>query len=169
MKKILSVLSFVFISAAAYCQQAPDDANLSPTLSKAFENDNPELELQRLQGKKNQLEIRLTELKNMPQADTTEINRVEGLIKYLNIKIESLEKYLSSVEYAKQQGMPEQGSMTNEEYQIKVQEWKKQQAETENKQEGEVKTTLTREEFNKLPKERQDRILSMPERYTIID
>ncbi|MBK9591154.1 MAG: hypothetical protein IPO32_06520 [Crocinitomicaceae bacterium] len=118
---------------------------------------------------KNQLEVRLTELKNAAASDSTEINRVEGLIKYLDVKIEAVENYLSSVEYAKQNGMPEQGSMTDEEYQIKFQEWKKQQAENENKQEGEVKTTLTREEFNKLPKERQDRILSMPDRYTIID
>ncbi len=169
MKKILSILFLALLGTATFSQQAPEDANVSPALSKAFENDDPKLELQRLQGKKNQLETRLIELKNSPQADTTEINRVEGLIKYLEVKIESVEKYLSSVEYAKQNGMPEQGTMSDEEYQIKVQEWKKQQIENENKQEGEVKTTLTREEFNKLPKERQDRILSMPERYTIID
>jgi hypothetical protein len=108
-------------------------------------------------------------LRTLRRQTRLEINRVEGLIKYLEVKIESVEKYLSSVEYAKQNGMPEQGTMTDEEYEIKVQEWKKQQIENENKQEGEVKTTLTREEFNKLPKERQDRILSMPERYTIID
>lgn len=169
MKKILSILFLTLLGTAAHSQQAPEDANISPTLSKAFENDDPNLELQRLQGKKNQLETRLIELKNSPEADTIEINRVEGLIKYLEVKIESVEKYLSSVEYAKQNGMPEQGSMTDEEYQIKVQEWKNQRAETENKQEGEVRTTLTRDEFNRLPKERQDRILSMPERYTIID
>ncbi|MBK6952923.1 MAG: hypothetical protein IPH24_12995 [Crocinitomicaceae bacterium] len=169
MKKILSILFLSLLGAAAFSQQAPEEANVSPALSKAFENDDPKLELQRLQGKKNQLEVRLTELKNAAASDSTEINRVEGLIKYLDVKIEAVENYLSSVEYAKQNGMPEQGSMTDEEYQIKFQEWKKQQAENENKQEGEVKTTLTREEFNKLPKERQDRILSMPDRYTIID
>lgn len=163
------MLSLVLFSAIIYCQQAPDDVNLSPSLSKAFENDDPKLELIRLQGKKSQLEIRLNELKTLPQPDSVEINRVEGLIKYLDVKIEAVEKYLSSVEYAQKNGMPEQGSMTDEEYQVKLQEWKKKQAETENKQEGEIKTTLTREEFNKLPKERQDRILSMPERYTIID
>jgi PBP1b-binding outer membrane lipoprotein LpoB len=169
MKKILSILFLSLLGAAAFSQQAPEDANVSPALSKAFENDDPQLELQRLQGKKNQLEIRLTELKNSAQSDSTEINRVEGLIKYLDVKIEAVENYLSSVEYAKQNGMPEQGTMTDEEFQIKFQEWKNQQAEIENKQEGEVKTSLTREEFNKLPKERQDRILSMPDRYTIID
>lgn len=169
MKKILSILFLSLLGAGSFSQQAPEDADASPALSKAFENDDPYLELQRLQGKKNQLEIRLTELKNSAQADSTEINRVEGLIKYLDVKIEAVENYLSSVEYAKQNGMPEQGTMTDEEYQIKFQEWKKQQAENENKQEGEVKTTLTLEEFNKLPKERQDRILSMPDRYTIID
>lgn len=169
MKKILSILFLSLLGAATFSQQVPENANGSPSLSKAFENDDPKLELQRLQGKKNQLEIRLTELKNSPQSDSVEINRVEGLIGYLEVKIEAVENYLSSVEYAKQNGMPEQGTMTDEEYQIKFQQWKKQQAENNNKQEGEVKTTLTRDEFNRLPKERQDRILSMPDRYTIID
>jgi hypothetical protein len=70
MKKILSILFLALLGTATYSQQAPEDANVSPALSKAFENDDPKLELQRLQGKKNQLETRLVELKNSPQADT---------------------------------------------------------------------------------------------------
>ncbi|MBK6526497.1 MAG: hypothetical protein IPG07_13705 [Crocinitomicaceae bacterium] len=89
MKKILSILFLSLLGAAAFSQQAPEEANVSPALSKAFENDDPKLELQRLQGKKNQLEVRLTELKNAAASDSTEINRVEGLIKYLDVKIES--------------------------------------------------------------------------------
>lgn len=157
------------LCAASFVHGQQNPENVGPALSKAFENPDPELELQRLQGKRDALVIRLNELKAVETPDATEIARVEGLIKYLDVKIEAVQKYLLSVEYAEEQGMPQQGTMTDEEYEIKLQEWKKQRAESPNKEEGEVKTTLTREEFNALPKERQDKILSMPERYTILD
>ncbi len=73
---------------------------------------------------------------------------------------------------AKDMGVPEQGDMSDEEYRQKKEEWQAQQAEStteENQPEMTIKTTLTRYEFEKLPADRQEKILSMPERYTIID
>lgn len=169
MKKAFSVLILLSINLIVSGQNNTGTTNTGPALSKAFENPDPEIELQRLQSKRYNLVVRLNELKSAEQPDPVEINRIEGLIKYLDAKIESIEKYLASVKYAEEQGMPVQGNLSDEEYQAKLLEWKKQRSEDTNKQEGEIKTTLTREEFNRLPKERQERILGMPERYTIID
>ncbi|MBI3133135.1 MAG: hypothetical protein HYZ14_00525 [Bacteroidetes bacterium] len=168
MKKTLFLLALLASHLWVNGQTNSSGTNLSPALSKAFEKPEPKEEIARLQGKKENLLIRLNELKSNPSQNAEEIARVESLIKYINHKIESLENYLYSVEYAQKTNAPAQGTMSDEEYRAKKLEWQKSQATT-NEGAGQIKTTLTREEFERLPKERQERILSMPERYTIID
>ncbi|MBK7129868.1 MAG: hypothetical protein IPM74_04800 [Crocinitomicaceae bacterium] len=166
MKKLFLILPFIVFANMMHAQE---QANPAPVLSKAFEKPDPYAEITRLDGKRNNLVIRLQELKADPNSDPAEIARVEGLIKYIDGKLETLHNYVESVEYADEQGKPEQGNLTDEEYKVKLEEWKKEQVEKQETGADPVKTTLTREEFNRLPKERQDIILSMPERYTIVD
>lgn len=162
MNKILLVL-LLFSSVAIYAQET------SQTIPQVFEHEDPEMELARLKEKKINLENRLTQLKSDPNSDPAEISRVQGTINYLNAKIESIEKEILSIEYAEKEGMPQQGNLSDEEYQRKLEEWKKEHQQNNSSSDQIIKTTLTREEFNRLPKERQEKILSMPERYTIID
>lgn len=168
MKKILFV-SVLLMSFSSLLVAQEIQTSDSPTLSQAFENPNPEMELIRLESIKSRLQLRLDELKSNPTSDPAEIMKVEGTINYINAKIESLQKEILSIQYANQQGMPVQGSMSDEEYQVKLKEWKLEQQNNTKTGDEQVKTTLTREEFDRLPKERQEKILGMPERYTILD
>ena len=164
MKKFL-----FFILISSTCSLFGQETTTTSSISQVFEYGDPKIELARLEDKKLNLEARLDQLKSDPNADPAEISRVQGTINYLNAKIESLQKEILSIEYAENQGMPNQGSMSDEEYEQKLEEWKKQQQNNTANDDKIVKTTLTKEEFNRLPKERQNIILSMPERYTIID
>lgn len=161
------VLGFVFsMNVVSFSQELQPGGTLSPVFAQAMENEDPKIELQRLKSKKEALNIRLQELKNNPLSDPEEIIRVEGLMKYIDTKTERLENYIQSVEYAEKNNLPIQGTMSDEEYKSKKLAW---QQTLDPKVESQIKTTLTREEFERLPKERQERILSMPERYIILN
>ena len=141
-------------------------------ISKVFEKVDPQEEIYRLEEKRATLSSRLFVLKENEEANYDEIYRVEGMIQYIDKKIESLNKILVSEQYADDMGMPEQGDMSDEEYRQKKEEWQAEQDEKTNdgnQPEMVIKTTLTRYEFEKLPADRQEKIVSMPERYTIID
>ncbi len=166
MKNKLVLIGLFAFNAVAYSQELQPGGNLSPVFSQAMENDDPKAELERLQSKKAALNIRLQELKNNPASDPQEIIRVEGLLKYIDTKSERLENYLQSAEYAEKNGVPVKGTMSDEEYKSKKLAW---QQTLDSNADSQIKTTLTREEFERLPKERQERILSMPERYIILN
>lgn len=169
MKKLFFLISLVGSSFILHAQQDSSSTSISPLLAKAFEKPSPEEEIARLSSKKDALTVRLSELESDPSGHEEEIARIKGMIRYIDGKVESLQKYLNSVEYAEQSGLPEQGTMSDEEYRAKKLEWYEKQKTQTNGQQENIKTTLTREEFERLPKERQERILSMPERYVILD
>ena len=166
MKNKFVLFGLFTISLVGYSQELQPGGYLSPVFSQAMENEDPKAELERLQSKKQALNIRLQELKNNPAADPQEIIRIEGLLKYIDTKSERLQNYLQSVEYAEKNNAPVKGSMSDEEYKSKKLAW---QETLDSNADAQIKTTLTREEFERLPKERQERILSMPERYIILN
>jgi len=166
MKNKFVLIGLFAFNAIVFSQQLQPGGDLSPLFSNAMQNEDPKAELERLQSKKAALNMRLQELKNNPASDPQEIIRVEGLLKYIDTKSERISNYLQSVEYAEQNDLPVKGTMTDEEYKSKKQAW---QQKLDPNADAQIKTTLTREEFERLPKERQERILSMPERYIILN
>jgi hypothetical protein len=92
--------------------------------------------------------------------------RIENMLIYIDDKIDVQKKILQSENYAKELGVPQKGKLSNEEYRSK-------KLELYSKQEGkpvvQIQTKITRYEFEALPKDRQEKILSMPERYTVVD
>lgn len=144
--------------------QTNDDSPVNNNPTEIFEKEDPKQEIQRLEFKKAQLNNRLDALKNDPAGHEAEIENIEGMIAYIDRKISENKKILLSEEYAENIGVPEKGTVSDETYENKKSEAVKGHDDSEMK----IHTTLTQEEFNKLPKERQEKILSMPERYTIL-
>lgn len=168
MKTCLFILTMLCLQTGSNAQQTSTPGAPSPLLAKAFEMPDPADEIVRLEGKRDGLLVRLNALKSDPASSAEEIARVESLIQYIDHKIERLQKYLDSVAYAEKTNAPVQGDLSDEAYKAKKLEWQKTQQNDPNA-DSQIKTTLTRAEFERLPKERQERILSMPERYTILD
>ena len=141
--------------------------NSQQTFPQSFEKADPQEEITRLEDKKFKLNIRLNELKQKDAlVHAEEIARIEGMLKYVDVKIAKQQKILNSNQYAEKSGVPQKGALSDADYRAKKLEFHNQNTEQEPMQ---IKTTLTRYELEKLPKERQERILSMPERYTIVD
>jgi hypothetical protein len=163
LRNIVLLLSIIILPAGLFAQETGQNTNVS----QAFEMDNPKEEIARLESKKANITYRLEVLNQNAVTNADEIARLNGMINYINAKIESLQKVILSEEYAEKTGAPEKNGMTDEQYKQAKLEWKDSiSASTQNMP---IKTTLTRYEFEKLPKDRQEKILSMPERYTIID
>jgi hypothetical protein len=162
MKKFL-LIAVAILPFSLFAQETGQPTGVS----QAFEMDNPEDEIARLESKKANIAYRLGVLNQDPVTNADEIARLNGMINYINSKIESLQKVILSQEYAEKTGAPQKNGMTDEQYYQAKLEWK--DSVSKSTQTMPVKTTLTRYEFEKLPKDRQEKILSMPERYTIID
>jgi hypothetical protein len=136
-------------------------------LSQIFEKSNPNEEITRLEDKKFKLNLRLTELKEKDAfGNAEEILRIEGLVAYVDAKIAKQQKIVDSNQYAQKEGVPQKGALSEADYRAKKLDFYSKNTE---KEPMVIQTTLTHYEFEKLPKERQERILNMPERYTIID
>jgi len=166
MKYLLFLMLAGFMVSTTFGQETGTSTSTQTDVSKAFEEQDPQEEIYRLQAKRANLIYRIGVLNKEPLANQEEINQAEAMIKYIDSKIESLQKIILSEEYAEKNGAPQKDGLTEEEYEKKKMEWK--DTLTTNS-EMQIKTVLTRYEFNKLPKDRQEKILSMPERYTIID
>ena len=141
--------------------------NTQQDLPQVFEKSTPQEEIARLEDKKFKLNLRLTELKEKDVfGNAEEIIRIEGMLAYVDAKIEKQQKILNSTQHAEKSGIPQKGALSEADYRAKKLEFHNQNVD---KEPMVIKTTLTRYEFEKLPKERQEKILSMPERYTIVD
>ncbi|MEZ4923737.1 MAG: hypothetical protein R2780_11240 [Crocinitomicaceae bacterium] len=133
------------------------------SITEVFEKEDTKEEIDRLKFKKDRLEYRLAEVKKSPVGREYEISQIEGTINYIDHKIKEKENILKSEIYAQEFNIPEKGSLSDEEYR------KKKMENLPDNKSGNmtIKTTLTQEEFDRLPKDRQEKILSMPVRYTI--
>lgn len=157
-------LCFILL-AASFGGFAQNDTQQN--IPQVFEKASPQEEITRLEDKKFKLNIRLNQLiQEDAFGNAEEIIRIEGMIKYVDAKIAKQQKILTSEEHASKLGLPQKGALSESDYRSKKLEFHNK---TEEKEPMVIKTTLTRYEFEKLPKERQERILNMPERYTIID
>ena len=136
-------------------------------IPQVFEKSNPTEEINRLEDKKFKLTLRINELKAKDAlGNAEEIVRIENVLIYIDDKIDVQKKILLSENYAKELGVPQKDKLSNEEYRSKKLELYSKQ---EDKPLVQIQTKITRYEFEALPKDRQEKILSMPERYTIID
>lgn len=137
----------------------------SSDLHQISEKETPEAEIERLKDRKEKLAYRLSLLTHEPVKNATDISLIKERIAYIDRKIESKQKVIFSIKYAEENGLVKKEGISAKEFeQIKLRHT--QHSSTDKSQ---VKTTLTRYELEKLPKERQEKILSMPERYTILD
>lgn len=172
--KILGLISFLCLltSLITFCQNQDieinkvESADHQTDISQVFNNDDPKVKRDRLAFKRQNLVNRIDQLSQDPE-NQEEVSRLQGMVRYLDKKIEQLDKVIMSEEYANKIGAPEKGNMSEEEYQQKKSEWAEEKSDSTPPMP--IKTTLTRYEFEKLPKEKQEKILSMPERYTIIE
>lgn len=164
MKILCTLLAIMVVGLTSFSQESNETVNSIDF--KSDQKESPHVEKARLEQKKSNILIRIDQLKT-ENGDQAEIERLEGLVRYIDRKIESLDKIILSVEYAEKTGAPVKGTMSDEEYEQKKLEWKDNQVQDDS--ENQIKTTLTRYEFEKLPKETQEKILSMPERYTIVE
>ena len=161
MKKISIAVFLLAFGTISFAQE-----NINPQdLPKVFEQEDASTELARLNERKEKLSYRLSLLKVKPVENATEIARIENLISYLDRKIESQQKVLNSEQYAEKNGLVKKEGMTAADYE----QLKLKHKDNPAKSTTQITTTLSRYEFEKLPKDRQEKILSMPERYTIID
>ncbi len=146
------------------------DIGLNPIndLSDIFEIKGVKEEIIRLDIKRENLLNRKGELFLNQNGNVDQINRIEEIVSDINYKIENLQNRLKLEEEYIQKGFPVKGLVSDEEYIKKKQEWDKLNPgyinELKQKQ-----IRLKKYEFEKLPKERQNIILSMPERYLIIE
>ena len=134
-------------------------------LPQIIEKETPEAEIARLKDRREKLAYRLSLLTHEPAENATDIALIQERMNYIDRKIESKQKVISSIKYAEENGLIKKEGMSAKDFeQIKLRHT--QHSSTDKSQ---IKTTLTRYELEKLPKERQEKILSMPERYTILD
>lgn len=143
--------------------------NTSTSISQVFEESNPTEEIARLQSKRENLVYRLGVYKADTITYQQEIIQTEGMIEYVDKKIETLQHTVASEEFAIKNGAPSKDGLSKEEYILKRQAWEDSLRATGTVNETPIKTTLTRYEFEKFPLPQQEKILSMPERYTIVD
>lgn len=161
--KITFLFGFVF-PLSIYGQE-----NTSTSISQVFEESNPKDEIARLQSKKENLIYRLGVYKADSATYHQEIIQTEGMIAYIGKKIETLQHTIASEEFAIKNGAPSKEGLSKEEYILKREAWEDSLRATNTIIETPIKTTLTRYEFEKLPLPQQEKILSLPERYTIVD
>jgi len=161
--KITFLFGFVF-PLTVYSQE-----NESTSISQIFEETDPKLEIVRLESKRDNLIYRLGTYKTDTTTYHQEIIQTEGMIVYIDKKIETLQHTITSEEFALKNGAPKKEGLSKEEYILKRQAWEDSLRSTNTNVDIPLKTTLTRYEFEKLPLPQQEKILSMPERYTIVD
>ena len=157
----LSLMPIFFI-----CQNI--DQNQNDIVSKVFEKEDMNEEIIKLEIKRENLLNRKQQLIIDTEKNTVQINRIKEIVRYIDNKIDKLNFQLKLEEDCHQKGMPVKGLLSEEEYIKKKQEWDKLNPELKNELE-QKQLILRKHEFGKLPKERQDKILSMPERYLIIE
>ena len=106
--------------------------------------------------------------KGLDENNTDQINRIEELVSYIDYKLIKLHFQLKVEEEFLKNGNTKKDLLSTEEYVKIKQEWQK--LNTELKKEIQQKQIeLKRSELERLPKERQKKVLSMPERYLIIE
>jgi len=150
--------------------QENETSNSQPTnISGVFEEPNPQDEIYRLEAKRENLVYRYSILSQDTITNHEELIRTQGIIRYIDKKIETLKHTVAAEEFAVNTGAPDKATMSKEAYILKRQAWEDSIRATNTDVNIPIKTTLTRYEFEKLPLPQQEKILSMPERYTIVD
>lgn len=163
------VLSGILFPLTSISQENENSASQPTTISTVFVEQNPQDEIYRLQEKRENLVYRYNILSQDTLTNQEELLRTQGMIAYIDKKIETLQHTLAAEEFAISTGAPDKAVLTKEEYIQQRQEWEDSIRATNTNVNIPIKTTLTRYEFEKLPLPQQEKILSMPERYTIVD
>ena len=166
---MINFLKITFLFGCIFPLTVFGQENTTSTVSQVFEESNPTEEIARLQSKRENLIYRLGVFKADSINYQQEIIQTEGMIAYIDNKIETLQHTVDSEKFATTHGAPSKEGLSKEEYILKHQAWEDSLRATNTIIEAPIKTTLKRYEFEKLPLTQQEKILSMPERYTIVD
>lgn len=165
----MKMLKFILLFGILLPLTSFSQENQTTTISTVFEEPNPQDEIYRLQAKRENLVYRYNILKQDSITNQEELIRTQGMISYIDKKIETLQHTVTAEQFATTTGAPDKAALSKEEYIIQRQAWEDSIRATNTNVNIPIKTTLTRYEFEKLPLPQQEKILSMPERYTIVD
>lgn len=121
-----------------------------------------------LEAKRENLLNRKHQLIIDPDKNTDQINRIEEMVSYIDYKLIKLHFQLKLDDDYLKNGKAKIDLLSIEEYVKVKQEWDNLNAEIK-KEIQQKQIELKRSELERLPKERQKKVLSMPERYLIIE
>ena len=121
-----------------------------------------------LEAKRENLLNRKHQLIIDPDENTDQINRIEEMVSYIDYKLIKLHFQLKIEEDYLNNGKIKKDILSTDEYVKIKQEWNNLNTELK-KDIQQKQIELKRSELERLPKERQKKVLSMPERYLIIE
>jgi len=142
--------------------------NQNNFISKVSDEQDMNAEIISLEAKRENLLNRKHQLIIDPDENTDQINRIEEMVVYIDYKLIKLHFQLKIEDDYFSNGKTKKDIFSTDEYVKLKQEWNNLNTELKKEiQEKQIK--LKRSELERLPKERQKKVLSMPERYLIIE
>ena len=142
--------------------------NQNNFISKVSGEQDMNAEIISLEAKRENLLNRKHQLIIDPDKNTDQINRIEEMVSYIDYKLIKLHFQLKIEEDYLNNGKTKKDILSSEEYVKIKQEWNNLNTELK-KDIQQKQIELKRSELERLPKERQKKVLSMPERYLIIE
>ena len=142
--------------------------NQNNFISKVSEDQGLNTEIISLEAKRENLLNRKHQLIIDLDENTDQINRIEEMVSYIDYKLIKLHFQLKIEEDYLNNGKTKQDILSTNEYVKMKQEWNNLNTDLK-KDIQQKQIELKRSELERLPKERQKKVLSMPERYLIIE
>ena len=142
--------------------------NQNNFISKVYDEQGLNAEIISLEAKRENLQNRKHQLIVDPNENTDQINRIEEMVSYIDYKLIKLHFQLKIEEDYLNNGKTKQDILSTNEYVKMKQEWNNLNTDLK-KDIQQKQIELKRSELERLPKERQKKVLSMPERYLIIE
>tara|TARA_B110000014_G_scaffold259016_2_gene246060 strand:- start:1686 stop:2201 length:516 start_codon:yes stop_codon:yes gene_type:complete len=142
--------------------------NQNNFISKVSEDQGLNTEIISLEAKRENLLNRKHQLIIDLDENTDQINRIEEMVSYIDYKLIKLHFQLKIEEDYLNNGKTKKDILSTDEYVKIKQEWNNLNTELK-KDIQQKQIELKRSELERLPKERQKKVLSMPERYLIIE